>query len=61
MEKDQSIEDEITGEFMRQLRKSDVDFDIVEAIEPLTAESDFGGREKISETVLQAVKEHATE
>lgn len=60
MTENQSVEDEITGRFMRKLRESDVAFDVVEAIEPLTSESDFGGREKLAEATLETIEEDAT-
>lgn len=50
-----SVEDRIVGEFMRQLQGSDVDFDIIEEMEGLLDEEDFGGEDRIIERVEESV------
>ncbi|TKR27982.1 hypothetical protein [Natronomonas salsuginis] len=52
---DADVEDRIVGEFMRQLQESDVDFEIVEEMEGLLDEEDFGGEERIIERVEESV------
>lgn len=52
---DSDVEERISGQFMHQLRDSDVDFDIVEEMEALIDEDDFGGEEAIVERIEDSV------
>lgn len=52
---DADVEDRIVGEFMRQLQDSDVDFGIVEEMERLLDEEDFGGEDRIIERIEENV------
>ena len=52
---DADVEDRIVGEFMRQLQESDVDFEIVEEMEGLLNEEDFGGDDRIIERIEESV------
>jgi hypothetical protein len=45
--KKSDVEERITGEFMTGLQESDVSFDIIEVMEGLIDEEDFGGKEEI--------------
>lgn len=49
------VENRIGGEFMRQLQESEVDFDIVEEMEGLLSEDDFGGEELIVDRIEENV------
>jgi len=50
------VEDRILGDWMRRLHEERVDFEIVEIMEELLDEDDFGGDERIIEKVEQAVE-----
>jgi hypothetical protein len=50
------VEDRILGDWMRRLQEERVDFEIVETMEELLDEDDFGGDERIIEEVEQAVE-----
>jgi hypothetical protein len=52
---DVNVEDRIVGEFMRQLQNSDVDFEIIEVMEGLLDENDFGGEDMIVERIEEEV------
>jgi hypothetical protein len=49
------VEARIAGEFMRQLRKSDVDFHLTEIIEGQLDKDDFGGGDEIAELIEEEV------
>lgn len=49
------VEDRIIGEFMRRLQDSDVDFAIVEEMEGVLDENDFGGEELIVERIEEGL------
>lgn len=48
---DVDVEDRISGEFITELQKSDVDVEIVDIMGDLLHEDDFGGPEKIVEQI----------
>ena len=48
---DVDVEDRIAGEFMTQLQDTDVDFDVIEVMEGLLHEDDFGGEDVIVERI----------
>ena len=50
-----NVEARITGAFMRQLQESEVDFDIVDGIESLIDEEDFGGEDAVIELVEEVL------
>jgi len=50
------VEGRILGDWMRRLHEERVNFEIVETIEELLDEDDFGGDERIIEEVEQAVE-----
>ena len=50
------VEDRILGDWMRRLHDEQIDFEIVETMEELLNEDDFGGEERIVEEVEQAVE-----
>lgn len=53
------VEDRILGEFMSRLQGADVDFYIVEEIEGLLDEDDFGGGDQIVENIEESVLDDA--
>ena len=52
---ERDVEHRIVGTFMWELQESDVDFDIVETIEGLIGQSDFGGEETLIEAIEEEV------
>lgn len=46
-----NVEARITGEFMKRLQDSDVDFGVVNSFEELIDEDDFGGDDSVIEIV----------
>ena len=52
------VEKRIGGEFMRQLQKSDVDFQLTEIMEGQLKKEDFGGCDEISELIEAEVLEN---
>lgn len=55
---DEDVERRIEGEFMRDLRDSDVPFEIVEVMEDLIEEPDLGGKDEIIDRVESEVREN---
>jgi hypothetical protein len=52
---DGDVEDRIVGQFMRQIQNSEIDFYIVEEMEALIEEDDFGGEDVIVDRVREAI------
>lgn len=52
---DGDVEDRIVGQFMRQIQNSEIDFYIVEEMEALIDEDDFGGEDLIVDRVREAI------
>lgn len=48
---DAYVEEQIVGEFMMNLHENEVDFELVEEIETLIDEADFGGEDRIIELI----------
>lgn len=55
-----NVEARITGEFMRRLQDSEVDFELVEGIEQLIDEEDFGGEDAIIDLVEEELIDDGT-